>query len=332
MRYKNWVLGAGLATASGLAAILFAPAIADATTFCITCGSDTATDSFKFQGVASEQEPTGTGHDLPGTLCSGGGSCDETTWVAGNITSVTDSFLSQTLFQSGQHGGQQISFMIYGIGDISVTLNLDGTFTILNKVSTNTSQWVGADGKIHIDLYEYTGSLINFGSATGVKPGNRDGFGSINGVTHGLTGETLYASFDLIPGIDPSNPNVTLKQIADAATDPTTGKGNFYAVCDTTATPGGCSEFDNNGDPAGTGILAALFGSFTLNPPIGENALGTGCVRGPSECANGWDGSVNDPAITARAVPEPASLGLLGMGLAFFGIAIGRRRRNGISA
>lgn len=332
MTLKRWYLGIAAGAVLGAAGLMFGSQAADATLFCITCGSDTTTDSFKFQGVASEQEPTGTGHDLPGTLCSGGGTCDETTWVAGNITSVTDSFLSQTLFQSGQNGGQQISFMIYGIGDISVTLNGDGTFTILNKGSTNGTQWAGADGKIHVDLYEYKGSLINFGSATGVKPGNRDGFGSINGVTHGLTGETLYASFDLIPGIDPLNSNVTLKQTADAATDPTTGKGNFYAQCDTTATPGGCSEFNNNGDPAGTGILAALFGSFTLNPPIGENALTTGCVTGPSECANGWDGSVNDPAITATAVPEPASLGLLGTGLALFGVAVGRRRRKGVSA
>jgi len=322
MRYTNWCRGAGLAAAAGLGTALFLPAIADATSFCITCGSTTPNVSIKFSGVSSESEPGSTGGDngVNGGSCTSLGVCNETTWAVGNINSVKDGN-KNTLFSDG--GSNQVAFMIYGIGDLSIVAGTGadaGKFVISNTGSNNTGQWSGADGSIHLDLYEYTGNNINFSGPSGVNTAARTGFNSVTGVTTGLTGETFLAGFNFIPGIDPSNSSTTMLQKDDGTTDPTTGTGNFYADCET----GACGEFNNNGDPEGNSILAALFGAFTLTPESGDPPT---CTGPDTECANGWVGDINDPNVASVPVPEPTSLALLGSALAFFGAVIRRRRR-----
>jgi len=335
MTLRKWTLGMAVAAAALI------PLSANAgPTPNLTAGATSGQVDIKFTGVTAEDAGASFGGSCVGT------SCQETTFGAGSITNVTDSV--NTAFNTWTSGknGQTIAFYIYGIADQGFVSSGSGV-TLFNTGATHGSLNGGADtttgfnGLIHIDLYEWdVGSAPCFEGAGCVSPSDRSkttasGSTALPGVTNG----TFLADFVFVPGIVPDGTNgtscptgdnnsgagcITLQQNVTGTSDPASGGGSFYLDCVSGPL---CSQFgiDNSGNTQDGNITAYTsdqFGKFTVSSLItGKHPTGL----------NGWQESITDP-VEALTVPEPASLGLLGTGLAFFGVAIGRRRRKGISA
>jgi hypothetical protein len=261
-----------------------------------------------------------------------------------------------------------IAFVIYGIADESVTTIDNGNGTVTQTVKNTgatTSEFGATDGVIHIDFYYMPRSeqpcfTLGCESATTTEitasdrtANDVDGTANVTGITD--TG-VLFASFELQKGVDP-DPTVTLSQTVtiDLATGKTTGSGNqanFYATC--VAGPG-CDQFQDVPESvfgatsqfptditnifgnigvsssAGASVFTGVPGTCNADPflPDGETPNPLFATSCPNTA--GWTFDTNDPVRFTAAIPEPASLAVLGSALAFFGVAV-RRRRRGTSA
>jgi hypothetical protein len=125
----------------------------------------------------------------------------------------------------------------------------------------------------------------------------------------------LVANF--APGIDPTNPLVTVSGNQSSTTSPFTGHSSGYldVVGGTMA-----SRLDSN-------IFTTAFGKHDLFLEVNFCTRGTGpaCTFGTG---NTWPIKSNDPVV-GQLVPEPTSVLLFGSGMLGLGVWGHRRRRQG---
>jgi hypothetical protein len=226
---------------------------------------------------------------------SGGyGNADNTedAWGIFKVTSIqSDDGFNTTLWFDGKDG-EELTGIYYGLDDDFWTIDDDGGLNI---------QSVGAK----IDMYLDSGTLFNASPGPGARVGN-----TYPAVTDG----SLFLTADFAPGIkygdgNPGNDHIAYDNNLDGTTSPFTGDGAFYLD----VTGGSYAYLFNSDrwnltDDSGNTVARDFFGKFDTEAP------------GPF----GWLVESDDP-ISGAAIPEPATMALLGSGL--FGMVGSKLRK-----
>jgi hypothetical protein len=135
----------------------------------------------------------------------------------------------------------------------------------------------------------------------------------------GITDGVLEMSWIFVPSpltlADPLALLTTLFQNTTSSSAPARGDGNFYASCVSGPL---CTAFNSNSRTTGIGTSADFDGGYDITPTPGNPNY-------PNATTNGWLIAIDDPVIAVAEIPAPATLALLGLGLA--GLGWSRRRK-----
>ncbi len=247
---------------------------------------------------------------------------NESTWGVGNITQITTptSAGATALWNSGE-GGDYLGYMLYGIADLSSS-GASPNLNLYNVGATGTGCGLLCNS-IYIDLFKRATT------PSWTTPSLRSGPGGGYNAYPGVSTPSLWLRLQLIPGIvanDTSTIGIdegttaTLAQTLTALTLPASGGGTFYAnVIGGSA----MSSYNTNGFTTLLSTSADMYGIFDLR----NNTTGAAATCNPisTDC---FFGLIRDP-VSANAIPEPASIALLGLGLlAMGGASLGHRRQS----
>jgi hypothetical protein len=264
----------------------------------------------KYNGVTTEDWTGGT---IGATTITNG---NESTFGIGQVTTIQNIASSNFLFVDKLvPTGQRLFFVLYGIADAQVTGA--GPFQIWNEGCTGGS----CDGKIHIDFYAVPNATPD---SRNLPNTNRTGFSTFTGITDIGTPIMKWtldtgAAPDLGDGgYDESTSQ--LFQVVSSANLPATGAGNFFASCALFGGTDECAMFDTNGFTTNSGVQADFRGLFDLQLVTAIDLEANG---GPIDAT--WDGKIHDP-VDLRAIPEPATLGILGLAALSVGFLARRRK------
>jgi hypothetical protein len=208
--------------------------------------------------------------------------------------------------------GERLFFVLYGMADAQISPAGPGV-NIWNEGCTGGP----CDGKIHIDFYAVPNGSIDPRELANT---NRTAFDAFTGITD--IG-TAIMKWTLDTGAAPNagdggydESTSQLFQTATSATLPATGVGNFFASCVSFVGADECGQFDTNFFTTHSGVQSDFLGLFDLRE--------RDPILNPEVDAS-WDGLIHDPVI-ARAIPEPTTLGLLGLATLGFGFLARRRK------